>query len=237
MKLQGQVLRAEEVSETERLAMFRLMDEFYDGVSYDRFRRDFADKDFCLVLRSEDGVLRGFTTQKLLDVPVQGETVHGIFSGDTVIHRDYWGSTELFSVFARFYFDYALRFPSFYWFLICKGYKTYRILPAFWTEFYPRRGHPTPPREQAVIDAYASLLYPGDYNPRSGVIEYRAAKDRLKDGVAAVGDKERRHPDIAFFLDRNPGHAEGHDLACLARIDRRLLHPRLLKLLFGAGTS
>lgn len=231
--LKGFIKPIKEYSEVEISAMYSLMDEFYDNVDETVFRRDFFDKDYCLALYLEDGSLVGFTTQKVLEIDVDGKKVNGMFSGDTIIHKDYWGDIELFRVWARFWFDFAEKYDEFYWFLICKGYKTYRIMPLFWKEFYPNYRMETPEYEQKIIDAYASYLYPNEYNPKTGVIEYKSVKDKLKNGVANVGEREMKNKDIAFFCKANPNYADGNDIACLAKIDINILKRRVPELLFN----
>ncbi len=140
--------------------MYRLMDEFYDNTDKQVFLRDFYVKDYCLALYHDSDGLVGFTTQKVLELNVDGKKVYGIFSGDTIIHKAHWGEIELFKVWANFWFEYAEKYDEFYWFLICKGYKTYGILPLFWTEFYPCRDKVVPEYEKKITDAYASYLYP-----------------------------------------------------------------------------
>ena len=218
-------------AETDISAMFSLMSEFYDNMDETVFRRDFADKDYCLALYDGERIV-GFTTQKLLTVKVDGHDIHGMFSGDTIIHRDYWGDIELFRVWAQFWFDYAEKYEEFYWFLICKGYKTYRIMPLFWRDYYPNYKTPTPEYEQKIIHAYASLLYPEDYNPETGVIEYRHTKDKLRAGVADAEPGKLKNKDVAFFCNANPGHADGNDLACLTKIDRAVLKTHAPEILF-----
>ncbi len=230
--LKGEVKPILEYSDADKERMYVLMKEFYDNVDRKVFNRDFNDKDYCLTLTHKTEGLVGFTTQKVIALDVNGKTVHGMFSGDTIIHKDYWGSMELFRIWARFWFDFASRYEEFYWFLICKGHKTYRILPLFWTEFYPRVETPTPEFEQSILHAYAKLLFPDDYNPVSGVIEYKSIKDKLKEGVADIGEQQLRNRDTAYFVERNPGYMRGNDLVCLARIDKALLKPKVIGLLF-----
>lgn len=231
--LKGKVLPISDYSEDDIRAMYRLMSEFYDNTDESVFRRDFFDKDYCLSLRNETEELVGFTTQKLLELDVDGKRVNGMFSGDTIIHKEYWGDIELFKVWANFWFPFAEKYEEFYWFLICKGYKTYRIMPLFWAEFFPSFRAETPEHEQKIIGAYARLLYPDEYNPQSGVIEYKSVKDKLKSGVADIGEHELKNKDTAFFCERNPGHIIGNDLACLARIDKSVLKKRTRALLFN----
>src|SRR5262249_16026701 len=92
----------------------------------------------------------GFSTQVLMDVRVEGVGVRALFSGDTVIHREYWGSQELTRTWLRFAGDAltASGGPPFYWFLIPKAYPTYLYLPLFFRAFYPRYDAATPPFEQ-----------------------------------------------------------------------------------------
>lgn len=231
--LKGRVLPISDYSESDISAMYGLMSEFYDNTDEAVFRRDFFDKDYCLSLRAESGELVGFTTQKLLELEVGGRRINGIFSGDTIIHKEYWGDTELFGVWARFWFDFAEKYDEFYWFLICKGYKTYRIMPLFWEEFFPSFRAETPELERDIINAYASRLYPDEFVPASGVIEYKSTKDKLKAGVADIGERELKNKDVAFFHEKNPGYIIGNDLACLAKLDKSVLKKRARALLFN----
>ncbi len=230
--LSGIVKPIRDYTQEEIAAMYALMAQFYDDTNEAVFRRDFSAKDYCLALYHETDGLVGFTTQKVMELDVDGRTVHGMFSGDTIIHKDYWGDIELFRVWAKFWFAYAEQYEEFYWFLICKGYKTYRIMPLFWTEFYPNYRCETPGSAQRIMDAYASALYPEEYHPATGVIEYKSTKDKLKAGVAGVGTRELKNKDTAFFCNANPDHAKGNDLVCLAKIDRSLLKKRAVELLF-----
>ncbi len=230
--LNGKILPVSEYSQADVSAMYRLMAEFYENTDEQVFLRDFYDKDYCLALYHDTAGLVGFTTQKVMELEVDGKTLHGIFSGDTIIHKDYWGDIELFSVWANFWFSYAEKYDEFYWFLICKGYKTYRIMPLFWTEFYPRFDRPTPEHIQRIIDAYAQELYPDEYDKTDGVIKYNHTKDKLRTGVADVSEREMKNRDIAFFCKKNPGYVNGNDLACIARIDKSYLKTRAVRLLF-----
>lgn len=230
--LKGKIRPIGEYSKDEIMKMYLLMSNFYDNIDKKVFERDFFDKDYCLTLHHQEVGLVGFTTQKLLEVNVNGKITHGVFSGDTIIHKDYWGSMELFRVYAQYWFKYAEQYEEFYWFLICKGYKTYRIMPLFWSEFYPNYKTETPAYEKKIIDAYAKMLYPNEYNQKTGVIEYKIAKDKLKKGIADIDEHLLKNKDIAYFCKRNPGYYKGNDLACLAKFNKSLIKKRLSRLLF-----
>lgn len=230
--LLGEVVDAAALTRTDRAALFALMTQVYDGVDRTTFERDLTAKDECILLRTPAGETVGFSTQRFLTVEAAGRRVDGVFSGDTVIRPDHWGSPALFQAFARRYIVH--RDPPREWFLISKGHRTYRMLTTFFAEFWPSRHAPTPDAARAVMDAYALALYPDDYNPSSGVIEYRVPHDRLRPGVAGTTERDLRNPDVAFFATRNPGHARGHDLVCLCELTPANLKPRMRPLLLGA---
>lgn len=230
--LKGHIRPVGQYTKEEMDCMYTLMEEFYDNTSEEVFRRDFLDKDYCLALYNDGDSLVGFTTQKVMEIEVENKAVHGVFSGDTIIHKEYWGDLELFKIWALFWFDFAEKYDEFYWFLICKGYKTYRMLPLFFNEFYPNYRMKTPEYEKSLIDAYAGKLYGKEYNPENGVIEYCGVKDRLKQGVADVGEREMKNRDIEFFCRANPEYIRGNDLACIAKLDKGLLRKHVEKVLF-----
>jgi hypothetical protein len=231
--LYGEMVEAHSLNVNEKDAMYELMQTYYDGMVHDAFLRDLHEKDCCVLLRDASGCLRGFSTQKLVRLEMDGKTVHGVFSGDTIIRKEDWGSLELFRVFTRHFLQTGRQYKEFYWFLISKGYKTYKILPLFFNEFYPRCQAETPAYEKALIDAFGSGRYPGEYDQASGVIVYRKQKDKLKQGVADIGEKHLRDEHITFFLQANPGYDRGNDLVCLARLDELNLNRAAHRLLLG----
>ena len=233
MSLHGKIVKTQSLSEKETEPMYALMETYYDDMNRDAFLRDLNDKDACILLLDASGAVKGFSTQKVIHVEAEGETVSGVFSGDTIIHRDDWGSLELYRTFARHFLETGRQYSDFYWFLISKGYKTYKILPLFFNEFYPRNRIKIPAREQALMHAFGSGRYPGEYNSTSGVIEYREIKDKLKEGVADIGEKHLRNEHIAFFVQENPGYSKGDDLVCLARLDETNLNRTAHRLLLG----
>ena len=227
------VVAPDELSAADRDTMFTLMCLVYDGMTRDHFDADLGNKDEVITLRDEDGTVVGFSTQRFVHLDVDGRRVTGVFSGDTVIHPDHWGSPALFQAFARRYF--AVRDEPWYWFLISKGHRTYRMLPTFFTEFWPDRRAETPADAQAIMHAYATHLFGDEYNPATGVIEYREAKDRLRDGMAGVTEQLMRNGDVAHFVALNPGHETGHDLVCLAELSPDKLRPAHRTRLLGAS--
>ena len=208
--------------------MFALMDCYYEGVDRAGFDADLAEKEWVIqVLDPQTQRLCGFSTQMLLRADVDGLPVWALFSGDTIIARDCWGDTALAHFWGRLALSLIGRLgrAELYWFLISKGYKTYRYLPLFFREFYPHYDAPTPPRAQAVLDTLARAKYPVAYDPSRGIIRAGAGRERLRPGVADLTVERLRDPHVCFFQARNPGHVQGDELCCLAPLTRENFTP------------
>ena len=237
MSLQGKIMGINELNQSHRSKLYQLMNAFYDDITPEAFSRDLEKKDHCILLLDQKGIIQGFSTQMILDVHVNGKPVSGVFSGDTIIHPDYWGSIELFKTFTRQYIAGRKGSDALYWFLISKGYKTYKMLPLFFNEFYPNFRKTTPVFEQDVMHAFGKSLYPEDYDPGTGVIQYKGLTDKLKPGLADASTRRHKDRDVAFFLEANPGHAQGNDLVCLTRLAEDNLNRTAQRLLLGKEHS
>lgn len=231
MDLEGSIVKINQVSEKQLKEMYFLMVEFYNNVTETNFRKDFLEKDYCIILRDRENKIKGFSTQKILTLNYKGKIIHGVFSGDTVIHKENWGSFSLFQVFSKFFFTYGKQYDNFYWFLIVKGHKTYKILPTFLKKFYPNFKEPTPPEIKSLMDFFGCTQYPEEYNSVTGVIEYNDVKDSLKEGIADITSKELRDNHVKFFLQENPYYEKGNDLVCIASLKKENLRERAKKIL------
>ena len=232
VKLAGSLVERKALSSDDIDTMYELMEAFYDNMTRENFMEDLSKKDYVIVLRDEGNMIRGFSTQQIVHIPLGDSFVHGVFSGDTIIHKDYWGSAELFKIFARSFFKYEEEYGDFYWFLICKGYKTYRILPTFYNTFYPNYAVETPKEIKGIIDAFGRFYSPEEYEEETGVLCYKGVKDKLKENVADVSKERLKDRDIAFFVEKNPNYIKGNDLVCVTKLSMDNLSARVKKLLF-----
>ncbi len=216
MPLTGTVIETAGLIPADIDRMYALMQQYFTGVAPAAFRHDLAEKPWVIVLRDSDtGVLHGFSTLCLLDATVQDAPVRAFFSGDTIIDRPYWGSLELERTWFHFLYTRIDTEPHlrWYWFLICKGYRTYRYLPVYFRHYFPS-SEPIPLFEQAVLDQLAADRFGDAYDPVTGIIHCRHDY-HLRDGIGDIAECERRDPRIAFFEGRNPGWRQGDELACL----------------------
>ena len=233
MKLIGRLAHPADLGPPERDAMFALMDRHYAQIDRAAFEADLDEKQWVIqVFDPDTDALCGFSTQMLLEVDVAGRTVKALFSGDTIVAREHWGDNALSHVWGRLALSLIDTFEGeLYWFLISKGYKTYRFLPVFFREFYPRHGAPTPPAAREVINALGRARYPAAYDPATGLIRAWPGKDRLREGVADITPERLRDPHVRFFVEQNPGHQHGEELCCLAPLSRDNFTPAAYRVL------
>src|SRR5262245_9991920 len=223
MKLKGLLLPVAAVTDAQRSAMFALMDRHYENVTSDAFDADLAEKRWViLLLDPQTEEVCGFSTQVLHDATAAGRPIRALFSGDTIVARDRWGDPSLARVWGRLALSLIDSLPGaeLYWFLISKGYKTYRFLPLFFREFFPRYDSPTPDWALAVIKALGRSRYPDRFDAATGIVRAGPKGDRLRPGVADLTPERGNNPHVRFFSTRNPDHARGDELCCVAPLTR-----------------
>jgi hypothetical protein len=227
-RIESTLVPAAAVTPARRDEMLTLMQRYYENVTRAGFLADLAEKQWVIMLLDpQTDALSGFSTQMLLEVEVDGAPVKSLFSGDTIVSRDHWGESALARGWSRLVLELIDRCApaALYWFLISKGYRTYRFLPLFFREFYPRYDVLTPDWARRLIDAFGRYKFADAYDAAAGVVRAKAAKDRLRPGVADLTAERLRDPHVRFFAERNPGHARGEELCCLARLARDNITP------------
>jgi len=228
MTLRATISRATLLEQKERQELFGLHARYYANVSQKRFMADLAGKDWVILLRDVDGVLAGFSTAQLLTCMEGLRPCRFLFSGDTVVDQRHWHDSRLAGAFGHL----MLRMIEAYgegdvhWFLISKGFRTYRFLPVFFNRFFPVFSEPTPPEYQRLLDVAATARFGDAYDPACGLIRFGGCRDCLRPGMNGVPERLRRDPHVRFFLQRNPGYAVGDELACIANIARVNLNER-----------
>jgi hypothetical protein len=224
--LVGEVTPVRDLSPAERAAMLALMDAHFLGVTRAGFEADLAEKEWAIVLREAgSGAIRGFSTLMRLDAEVGEERAVAFFSGDTIVDRRWWGRRDLARTFGRHVFEVGRTVEGrAFWFLISSGYKTYRFLPVFFKDFFPAHDRATPRDQQARLDALARRKFGVRYDARTGIVRLPEPTP-LRPGVADLDARRLEDPHVAFFAARNPGHARGDELACLAELSSANLTP------------
>lgn len=219
--LKGEAVPKGDLTDQDVQSMFDVFQECYEKTTPETFRRDLAGKNWAIILRDpESNSIQGFSTLDFYESHVKGTAVSVVYSGDTIIRPAYWGTSELPRTWGKLVLAMEERLPKpLYWLLISSGYKTYRFLPTFFKEFYPRYDQPVPPEIQDVIHHLARERFGSEYYPESGIVRFAEGATPLRDGVAEITERRLKDPHIAFFVERNPGHARGDELVCLTHVD------------------
>jgi hypothetical protein len=218
--VRGRLVRREGLTESELDAMYGLLAGSFEGVTRERFTADLAEKTWALLLEDEGG-LRGFSTLLLYESSPSGEEVCTVvYSGDTIVDPAAWGSAAL----PRCWIAAVRRLREehlqgrLWWLLLTSGFRTYRFLPVFWKDFWPRWDAPTtPPETQARLDFLAQEKLGDLYLKEEGIVRFPQPQ-RLRGELAEIPEGRLADPHVAFFLEKNPGWAEGDELACLTEI-------------------
>lgn len=234
MKLEAHIVPVAALDDNRIAEMLDLMDAHYEGVTLEGLLADLRAKDRVILL-TRGGRLRGLSTQTWFWHGSGTERVRVVFSGDTIVHRDDWGSPALAVAWGRMMLGLLDENPAagLYWLLTSKGYKTYRFLTVFFREFLPRFGGAAEQELLALRDEIAAERFGARYDAVSGVLRAAPGAQRLRPGVADLDVRHLRDPQVAFFQQLNPGHAGGDELVCLARFHPDNLHPYILRQLLA----
>jgi len=204
------------LSTAEREELYLLLCRHFEGVERDLFARDLNEKDWVLRIRHE-GKLVGFTTLQVFVTEFAGSRLNILYSGDTITDPEVWGS----SVLARSWIALVRQIQGdrvsepWYWLLLSSGFRTYRLLPVFFREFWPRHDAETPPAAASLLTHLASERFGPLFDAQGGIVRFERPQ-RLREALAEIPAGKLRDPHVAFFLERNPQHTAGDELVCLA---------------------
>ncbi len=204
-----------------RDAAFELFREAYENTSRERFEHDLdAKQQIILLYDRSSGALKGFSTVHVREIESPAGRATVVFSGDTVIDRQYWGQKQLQLAFARLLARLKLRAPlrPLYWFLVSKGYRTYLLLANAFPRAIPRVGRVDDPSLRAILDELAAERFGDQYDRTRGLVRYATPHERVREGIAPVTSSALANPHVRFFVERNRDHADGVELACLADV-------------------
>lgn len=226
-ELNAVVERQDQLPQTLREEMFELYFAYYEATARAMFFHDLEEKDWVIVLRDEDGKLRGFSTIALLETARDETPLRALFSGDTIIHHKYWGEHSLAFTWIHHAGRVKAQAPDIplYWFLIVKGHRTYRLLQAFARRYYPHFKEPTPASEQSLMTELARMRFGDSYDPCKGILHFDRSRGQLRPAWAALKERETRRPEVRCFLERNPGYVHGDELVCLTELHANNLRP------------
>jgi hypothetical protein len=209
-----------QLTATDLSGMYGLLSQHFDGVTTERFNRDTAEKNWIILIERSERLV-GFSTILAYETLLDGAPYSIIYSGDTLVAPEAWNASTL----PRCWIESVVKLRDFYprgrylWMLITSGFRTYRFLPLFWTDFFPRFDASTPPNFQQLIDRLATERFGRQYDSVTGIVRFTHPQ-RLRGALCKIPIGRIEDPHIAFFASRNPGYAQGDELVCLTELSQ-----------------
>lgn len=218
MVLNAVISRVRNITQGQRDEMFELHSKYFSNVKSSIFHSDFSEKDWVIVLRDGEGRLAGFSTIQIMDTRVNGRDVGWVYSGDTIVNRECWQSPALAGSFAHFLLRITGERPGIdmNWLLITKGYRTYRFLPVYFNEFYPRFDRETPREVTELLVCVCTTKFGSRFDPQSGVLVNNGVREWLRQDLSLVPTGRMKDPHVSFFHARDPHYDKGDELVCMA---------------------
>jgi hypothetical protein len=214
-RLTGRTVTRASLTATDRDAMFALLSTFFTGVDPATFASDLDEKNHVILLEGEDGLLHGFSTLLVYRTCVAGTDATVVYSGDTIVDREFWGSPALpISWLAATRALTVTAESRVFWLLLTSGFRTYRFLPVFFREFYPRDSS----RESVnLVRTIATERFGERYDAPTGIVRFERPQILVPE-LLDVPEGRTHDEHVAFFLARNPGYTRGDELVCLSDI-------------------
>lgn len=212
---------------SERDAMFALLSSHFDGTTRDVFEADLAGKTHAILLLDHLSWLAGFSTFAVYDdAGPDGEPATIVCSGDTIVAPRARGASDLPRSWVRAVhrLHRATGNPGLYWLLITSGYRTYRFLPVFVQRFQPGIDQAPDPAAVACMTRLAEARWGDQFDPASGVVRLKHPQP-LRQEQGGIPPQRMADPHVAFFNERNPGHAAGDELVSFASLEVDNLTP------------
>jgi len=214
----ARLISRSELTSDDLAEMYRLLSQHFEGVTSEQFHHDIAEKNWVVLIDRFERLV-GFSTILAYETSFEGAPLSVIYSGDTIVAPEAWNSSTLPRAWIESVVKLHQRYPRgpYVWLLITSGFRTYRFLPVFWREFYPRYDSLTPSYDQRLIDQLAAERFGRQYDAATGVIRL-AHPQRLRGTLAEIPTGRMADPHVAFFASRNPGYAQGDELVCLTEL-------------------
>ncbi|MFC1643605.1 hypothetical protein ACFL1F_00815 [Chlamydiota bacterium] len=228
--LQSVIKHIDEITDKQKHDMFLLMCVYYGNMSEKQFCYDLAKKDKVIMLMDKES-LCGFSTQVLLTYTINCKKTNIVFSGDTVIEKQHNNSFALPIAWGRMMLSILDQEPGIplYWLLTSKGYRTYRYLPVFFYDYFPRPFRVLSFFEQDLLMSIGEHLFNGKLDTQRWIIMSGKKDQYLQPGVADITEARRSKQEIVYFEKKNSGYIHGDELVCLAEFSRENLNPFILK--------
>jgi hypothetical protein len=211
-----------DISDADIQEMHHIFIKYYNHTDLNTFTRDIRNKQYVLLITHPvSGIIVGFTTIAIINLTYKRKNVLGLFSGDTILEKEFWGSRRWQLTWVWFCLKLKVmnfRVP-FFWLLISKGYKTYLLMANNFNHYYPRLDRED---EQLadIVDLYCEQLFPGQYIKELRILDFGDKYQSLQSHVAEISSHlKENHPKIKYFEELNPDWRRGTELPCVGVIN------------------
>jgi len=236
-KLSCRFFRIHDISIPKMLEMHAVFSQYYHNADLATFIQDMNKKSGVFILKDKTaGRIVGFSTWNEVEIDYRGKKAIGVFSGDTIVEKEYWGNKAMHTAFAIKMLSTKLLNPSthVFWLLISKGYKTYLLMTNNFQRFYPRHDQHDVELE-GLVDQYCNKLYPDYYQADSRILDFGDGYHALKSDVAAITSSMCAENDnIRFFNERNHEWRRGTEMPCIGEVSASALWHFFMKVTVGA---
>lgn len=233
----GELIARDTLTTGHRASMLEILDANFRNITADRFAKDLVEKNWVILIRNDACRIVGFSTLLFYQTTFEGAPIAVVYSGDTIIEKEAWGSAALPRTWIqsvwRLHASLCPQLPL-YWLLITSGFRTYRFLSVFWREFHPSCRGETPPRTRQLLEQLATGRFGARYDRAAGVVHLGQP---LREALLPIPPAKISEPDIAFFAARNPGYIDGDELICIAELTRDNLTPAGWRMVLPPGSS
>ena len=198
---------------------------YYDGSNESQVLADLFDKREVLLLYHNDSIV-GFTTLQVYEHVWRNKKVRIVYSGDTIVDRAHWGQQALAFGWITRMGQIKSEKPNMplYWFVIIKGHRTFKFLPAFGKSFYPHwsidRSDLKPLADYLAIEKFGAA-----YNKETGIVEFSESRGHLKKEIAYPTEEEINKESVQFFLAKNSNYLLGHELVFICELEEANMKP------------
>lgn len=223
MNCHASIIKISDLEQSDKSNMLGLHMHYYDNVLEDVFLHDLMEKDWVILLRDDDKQIQGFSTIQLIWLKIDGVDHLFLFSGDTIVSESIRNTPILAGAFFHFVYALIRSYPEVpkFWFLITKGFRTYRFLPLYFNEYYPVHKKDVPEHYQKLLDAVSNHKFGDAYIPEAHLLRFKTARDHLKAEYSTIPEGRLKNPAIRFFLEKNPCFDKGDELTCITALDHK----------------
>ena len=230
--MKGECIATPHLASSDKEQMFALLQKNFLGVRREVFEADLGEKNRVILFR-DAGVLRGFSTFLYYTTDYNNEKLGIVYSGDTIIDPSAWGSLQLPKSWIKAVRDTGQQYDTArqFWLLLVSGFRTYRFLPVFWKQFYPRYDQHTPQHMQDLLNHLAGERFGALFDPERGIVVFPQPQI-LRHFLAKLPSSRLSNPHVRFFEHINPGWKRGNELVCLTELCDDNLSPAGKRIVF-----